>query len=329
MKKISSLGGLLIAAVFLAPVLVKPADQKNDAEAIGSRNVAHKSIISIEKEVAIGKQYAAEIDKSAKLLADPVVTEYVNRLAQNIARNSDLKVSLTVKVIDMPEINAFALPGGFMYVNSGLLAAAEEEAEIAGVISHEVAHVAARHWASQMTKSTILQYAMVPLIFIPMSYPVYVGVSQGISIGIPLTFLKFSRGAESEADYLGLQYMHKAGYDPNAYVAFFGKVIDEQRRSPGSAPSIFSGHPMTGDRIIQSEETIKKDLPKKDSYLVSTSEFDDVKDRLMATMKRSNRQKSETNNPTLRKREAAKDSPAQREPRSEDSDRPPVLRRKE
>jgi predicted Zn-dependent protease len=329
MKRVSSLGSLLIAAIFLVPVSVRPTDQKNDMEAIGSRNVARKSIISIEKEVAIGRQYAAEIDKSAKLLTDPVVTEYVNRLAQNIARNSDLKVPLTIKVLDVKDINAFALPGGFMYVNSGLLAAAEEEAEVAGVISHEVAHVAARHWASQMTKSTILQYAMIPLIFTPMSYPVYVGVSQGLNLGIPLTFLKFSRGAESEADLLGLQYMYKAGYDPNAYVAFFGRMIDAQRRSPDGGPSIFSDHPMTGDRIIKSEEAIKAVLPQKASYLVSTSEFDDVRGRLLTILKRRKVQKADANNPTLRKREAAKDSPAQGEHPSEESEKPPVLRRHE
>ena len=299
MKRISSLSSLLIAAIFLVPVWVRPTDQKNDVEAIGSRNVAHKSIISIEKEVAIGRQYAAEIDKSAKLLTDPVVTEYVNRLAQNIARNSDLKVPLTAKVLDMPDINAFALPGGFLYLNSGLLVAAEEEAEVAGVISHEVAHVAARHWASQMTKSTILQYSIIPLIFTPMSYPVYVGVSQAMNLGIPLTFLKFSRSAESEADLLGLQYMYKAGYDPNAYVSFFGRMIDAQRRSPDSGPSIFSDHPMTGDRIVKSEEAIKEVLPKKASYLVSTSEFDDVRGRLLAIMKRSKLQQSEADKPDI------------------------------
>ena len=329
MKRISSLGCWLLAALFFVPVPVRPTDQKNDVEAIGSRDVARKSIISIEKEVAIGRQYAAEIDKSAKLVTDPVVTEYVNRLAQNIARNSDLKVPLTAKVLDMPDINAFALPGGFMYVNSGLLSAAEAEAEFAGVIAHEVAHVAARHWASQMTKSTILQYAMIPLIFTPMSYPVYVGVSQGLNLGIPLTFLKFSRNAESEADLLGLQYMYKAGYDPNAYVAFFGRIMDVQRRSPDSAPAVFLDHPMTGDRIIKSEEAINEVLPKKASYLVSTSEFDDVRDRLLATMKRRKLQKSEDNKPTLQKREAANDSPDQRERSSEDQDKPPVLRRHE
>ena len=329
MKKILSFGSWLLAAIVLVPVGVRPADQKNDVEAIGSRNVARKSIISIEKEIAIGRQYAGEIDKSAKLLADPVITEYVNRLAQNIARNSDLKLPLIVKVIDAREINAFALPGGFLYVNSGLLAAAEEEAEVAGVISHEVAHVAARHWASQMTKSTILRYATIPLIFTPMSAPVYVGVSQGMNLGIPLAFLKFSRGAESEADFLGLQYMYKTGYDPNAYVAFFGRILDEQRRSPGSVPTVFSDHPMTGDRIIKSEATIKEVLPKREAHLVSTSEFEDVKDRLRITMKRNKLQKPDPDKPTLRKSETATDSTAQGKTGSQHSEKPPVLRRQE
>ena len=329
MKKACSVGSLLLTAVFILPLAVGAVDQKNDVEAIGSRNVARKSIISIEKEIAIGRQYAGEIDKSAKLLADPVITEYVNRLAQNIARNSDLKIPLIVKVIDAREINAFALPGGFMYVNSGLLTAAEEEAEVAGVISHEVAHVAARHWASQMTKSTILRYATIPLIFTPMSAPVYVGVSQGMNLGIPLAFLKFSRGAESEADFLGLQYMYKAGYDPNAYVAFFGRILDEQRRSPGSVPTIFADHPMTGDRIIKSEATIKEVLPKREAHLISTSEFEDVKDRLRIMMKRNKLQKSDSDKPTLRKVETANGSPAQGKSRTQDEDKPPVLRRHE
>jgi predicted Zn-dependent protease len=329
MKRRFNLGCWLLAALLFLSDLARPTDPVNDVEAIGSRNVARKSIISIEKEVAIGRQYAAEIDKSAKLVTDPVVAEYVNRLAQNIARNSDLKVPLTAKVLDMRDINAFALPGGFLYVNSGLLSAAEAEAEFAGVIAHEVAHVAARHWASQMTKSTILQYAMIPLIFTPMSYPVYLGVSQGLNLGIPLTFLKFSRDAESEADLLGLQYMYKAGYDPNAYVAFFGRIMDVQRRSPDSGPTVFLDHPMTGDRIIKSEEAIKGVLPVKTSYLVSTSEFADVRDRLLANMKRRKQQKSEDEKPTLQKRNPTNDSRTQGEPASNDSEKPPVLRRRE
>jgi len=272
-----------------------------------------------------------QIEHSSKMMTDPVINEYVNRIAQNIARNSDLKIPLTVKIIDAPEINAFALPGGFLYVQTGLLQAAEEEDQIAGVMAHEIAHVACRHWASQMTKATLMQYAMIPLIFTPMSYPIYIGVSQAMNFGVPMAFLKFSRSAEAEADYLGIQYMYKAGYDPTSYVAFFGKVIEQERRSPGSMPSVFADHPPTGDRIIKSEEEIKAILPKREQYLVSTSEFDDVKSRMQQVI--SNRKKLKADaGPTLRKRESADKTGSQTQPQQttdQGDDTPPVLRRRD
>ncbi len=320
----------LIAALCGAALPLRGDDKKSDVDQIGKRRVAHRSMISQEKEIAMGKQYATEIDRSAKLVSDPVITEYVNRVAQNIARNSDLGVPLTVKVIDSPEINAFALPGGFMYVNSGLLMAADEEDQVAGVVAHEIAHVAARHWASQVTKAQILQYLTLPLIFTPMSYPVYLGVAQALNFGIPIAFLKFSRGAEAEADYLGIQYMYKAGYDPNSYVAFFGKVIDAERRSPGSMPSVFADHPPTGDRIVKAETEIKSILPTRDQYLVSTSEFDDVKARLHTVMTLRKKQKGDTG-PTLQKRPPAEQTQTQTQPADQKSgsDTPPVLKRRD
>jgi len=329
MKKTPT-GTLLVAFVLALAPLTFGGDKK-DVDEIGSRKVAHKSIISQEKEIGIGKQYATQIDHSAKIISDPVVNEYVNRVAQNVARNSDLTIPLTVKVIDSPEINAFALPGGFLYVNSGLLLSAEEEDQIAGVMAHEIAHVAARHWASQMTKMTLLQYATLPLLFTPMSYPVYMGVSQAFNFGVPIAFLKFNRGAEGEADYLGIQYMYKAGYDPNSYVAFFGKVMDEERRAPGSVPKIFQDHPPTPDRIIKSQEEIKEILPKRDQYLVSTSEFDDVKSRMQMVI--SNRRKLERPGPTLKKRESTDKTTTAQTPSTTDQgkedDKPPVLKRRD
>lgn len=327
----------LLAMFCLAALPARSGDDKKDVGEIGNRKVAHKSIISEEKEIAIGKQYSTEIERSAKLLSDPVINEYVNRVAQNVARNSDLKIPLTVKVIDDPTINAFALPGGFLFVNTGLLMAAEEEDQVAGVVAHEIAHVAARHWASQMTKSTLLQFAMLPLIFVPMSYPVYMGVMQAYMQGVPMAFLKFNRGAEAEADYLGIQYMYKAGYDPNSYVAFFGKVMDEERRMPGSMPSIFMDHPPTGDRIIKSEEEIKQILPQREQYLVSTSEFDDVKGRLQQVV--SNRKKmkaGDSGGPTLRKKQPTEQTTTQTQPTAQGTgtsssgdDQPPVLKRRD
>lgn len=322
---------LLIATFGWSSSALLGADKKGDVNEIGNRKVAHRSIISQEKEIAYGKQYATEVERSAKILTDPVINEYVNRVSQNIARNSDLTVPLTVKVIDAPEINAFALPGGFLYVQTGVLLAADEEDQVAGVIAHEIAHVAARHWASQMTKATIMQYALIPLIFTPMSYPVYMGVSQALNFGIPLAFYKFSRNAESEADYLGIQYMYKAGYDPNSYVSFFGKVIELERRSPGSMPAVFADHPPTGDRIIKAESEIKEILPKRDQYLVSTSEFDDIKARLQTVISNRKKQKGESG-PTLRKREPTDQTTTQKEPSQktdQGDEKPPVLRRRD
>jgi predicted Zn-dependent protease len=319
----------------LVALPVRGGDDKKDVDEIGNRKVAHKSIISEEKEIAAGKQYSMQVERQAKMLSDPVINEYVNRVAQNVARNSDLKIPLTVKVIDSPELNAFALPGGFLYVNTGLILAAEEEDQVAGVIGHEIAHVACRHWANQMTKMMVAQYAMIPLIFVPMTYPVYMGIMEAYMNGVPLAFLKFNRGAEAEADYLGIQYMYKAGYDPNSYVAFFGKVMDEERRVPGSMPGVFMDHPPTGDRIIKCEEEIKQILPQREQYLVSTSEFDDVKGRLEQVI--SNRKKLKPGNsggPTLRKREPTDQTTTQTQQTpqgtgaSSGGDQPPVLQRR-
>jgi predicted Zn-dependent protease len=304
-------------------------DKKDDMNAIGNRRVAHRAMISQEKEIAIGKQYSEQIDKSAKLITDPVVNEYVNRVAQNIARNSDLTIPLTVKVIDAPGINAFALPGGYLYVNSGLLQTADEESQLAGVMAHEIAHVAARHWASQMTKQTIAQYAMIPLMFVPMGYALYYGVVEAYMNGVPLMFLKFSRNDEAEADYLGLQYMVKAGYDPYTYVTIFSKVLDEERRSPGSVPKIFLDHPPTPDRMLQLDQEMKG-FPKREEYLVSTSEFDDVRARLESII--SNRKKNkQEEGPTLKKRDTSEQTEAKTSDSKgkESGDAPPVLRRRD
>ncbi len=303
-------------------------DKKDNVNDIGNRRVAHRSIISQEKEIAEGKQYAMEIDHQAKLITDPVINEYVNRVSQNVARNSDLAIPLTVKVIDSPEINAFTLPGGFIYVNSGTLMAADEEDELAGVIAHEIAHAAARHWASTMTRMTLLQYATLPLLFTPMSIGTYYGLSAAMN-GIPLAFLKFNRNQEAEADFLGLQYMYKAGYDPNSYVAFFGKVVQEERRMPGSVPAIFADHPPTPDRIVKCEQEIKTILPQKPQYLVSTSEFDDIKARLQTMLTTRRRGGTRQNQPTLDKRQPENKDTARPASKGDDSDKPPVLRRRD
>ncbi|HXG66224.1 MAG TPA: M48 family metallopeptidase, partial [Blastocatellia bacterium] len=256
-------------------------DDDEDPGKIGNRKINKHQInfYSLEKEVALGRQLAAEVDRQAKFIDDPVITEYINRVGQNIVLHSDAKVPFTIKVIDSDDVNAFALPGGFFYVNKGLILAADNEAEIAGVMAHEIAHVAARHGVEQASKAQLANYAMIPLIFLSggIGYAVY----QGVQIAVPLAFLKFGRGAEVEADKLGAQYAWAAGYDPNHLVTFFEKLEKKEKNKPGTLSKLFSTHPPTPDRIVKVRELTGR-FPEKDEYVVTTSEFDRVKARLLA-----------------------------------------------
>jgi beta-barrel assembly-enhancing protease len=279
---------------------VHPKNSEEDVNAIGNRNPGKGlDFYSLEKEIALGKQLAQEVERTSKMIDDPVVTEYVNRVGQNLVRNSDARVPFTIKVIDSDEVNAFALPGGFFYVNSGLILRAQEESELAGVMAHEISHVIARHGTKQATKADIIQIgAMAAMIFVPYGWAGY-GIYEGMNLAIPLTFLKFSRDAEREADFLGIQYMYKAGYDPNSYVTFFERIEADEKRRPGSIPKVFSTHPPTPERIADAQKEIARILPEKDEYIVTTSEFDSVKARLRNVMFAKKVQQG-PNKPTLR-----------------------------
>jgi beta-barrel assembly-enhancing protease len=314
------------------PTTVHPKNQKDDVEAIGNRNTGKGvNFYSLEHEIALGKQLAQEVERTSKMIDDPVVTEYVNRVGQNLVRNSDARVPFTIKVIDSDEVNAFALPGGFFYVNSGLILRAQEESELAGVMAHEISHVTARHGTKQATKSDIIQIgAMAAMIFIPYGLAGY-GIYEGMQLAIPLTFLKFSRDAEREADYLGVEYMYKAGYDPNSYVAFFERLEADEKRRPGTIPKFFSTHPPTPERIADTQKEIARILPDKDEYIVTTSEFDSVKARLRNVMFAKKAQDNSPGKPTLRTKTAQTDKQKTSDPNAapsdDDSDRPTLKRR--
>jgi predicted Zn-dependent protease len=281
----------------------KPAN--SDIENIGTRDINKHSLnfISYEKEIAMGREMAAEVEREVKLIDDPVITEFVNRVGQNLVRNSDAKVPFTIKVVESDEINAFALPGGFFYVNSGVILAADDEAELAGVMAHEIAHVTARHGAKQMSKGQLLNIATMPLIFL--GGPAGYGIYQASGLLIPMTFLKFSRSDEAEADYLGLQYMYKAGYDPTAAVAFFEKLQAKEAAKPDSVSKLFATHPPTGERITMEKKNIELVLPDREQYVVTTSEFNRVKARL-ALLENTRKPKEDENGPSLRRRTASK-----------------------
>jgi hypothetical protein len=306
-----------------------------DVNAVGNRNIGGRGLgnwYSTDSEIKMGKQYADEIEKSTRFITDPVVTEYVNRIGQNIVKNSDCKVPFTIKVIDSDEINAMALPGGFFYVNSGLILNADEEAEIAGVMAHEVAHVCAHHAAREMTRMNYAQIGSIPLIMMTGYTWTGYGIYEASQLAIPIAFLQFSRDFEAQADYLGVQYMYRAGYDPQAFIDFFEKIQALEKRKPGLVARAFSDHPQTPDRILHSQEEIARILPAKDEYLVTTSEFDDVKARL-ARIENKRRLLDAKNGPKPSLRRASTDSSSNNGNSSADNsnnsstDRPTLHRR--
>lgn len=261
----------------------KPLSAKEDPSQIGKRNINTGIIAkmsgSTEKEVRLGRELAAEIDRQAKFVDDPTITEYVNRVGQNIVLNSDSKVPFTIKVIDSDEVNAFALPGGFFYVNKGLILAADNEAELAGVMAHEIAHVAARHAVENQTKASLLEYGAI-------AGSIFLGGIPGMiyqntaGIGLLGIFMKFSRSAEEEADKLGVQYMYAAGYDPGAMATMFEKLEAKNKKKPGFISRAFATHPAPPDRRAAALALAAR-FPEHEEYVISSSEFQRVKARLL------------------------------------------------
>src|SRR5690349_17682200 len=302
----------------------KKKNKKKDPDEIGNRDVAKgPNFYSLEKEIALGKQLAQEVERQAKIIDDPIVAEYVNRVGQNIVRNSDAKVPFTIKVVEDESVNAFALPGGFFFVNTGLILNASNEAELAGVMAHEIAHVAARHGTRQATKAELANYMSIPLIFMG-GWAGY-GIRQAAGLLVPMSLLKFSRGYESEADMLGLQYMYKTGYDPASFVDFFEKIQALEKKKHGAVAELFSSHPMTDDRIQAAQKNIQENLEARPEYVVNTSEFNEVKARLGMIENRRKVDDKDPNKPQLRKKPGAggddKDSKG-------DEDERPTLKRR-
>jgi len=298
----------------------KPLSTSEDPSKIGKRKINGGFISSLsagmESEVAMGRELAAEVDRQAKFIDDPLITEYVNRVGQNVVLHSDAKVPFTIKVIDSDEVNAFALPGGFFYVNKGLILAADNEAELAGVMAHEIAHVAARHAVENQTKANLLELGAI-------AGSIFLGGIPGLifqntaGLGLLASFMKFSRGAEEEADKLGVQYLYAAGYDPNAMATMFEKLSAKNKKKPGFFAKVFASHPQTPDRRAAALSLISR-FPEREEYVVSTSEFQRLKARLMrlsnarATTAGAIADKDEEGapgRPTLKRRQPAPDDP--------------------
>ena len=304
----------------------------NDLNAIGNRNVGcNRGLFnwySLDTQVKMGQQFAQQVEQTSHLITDPVVNEYVNRLGQNLARNSDTKLPFTIKILDVEEPNAFALPGGYMFVNAGTILMADDESELAGVMAHEIGHVAACHAARESTRGAFAQIAMIPVIIMTGGIA-GIGVNEAANFGIPAVFSKFGRNFEAQADYLGIQYAYKSGYDPNGMINFFEKLQTLEKRRPGVAMKLYGDHPQTPDRIAKSQQEIGTILPPREQYITNTSDFEQAKKRLALVMKHKlQKDGKDAEKPDLR-RTAGDKNPGDRDQndKGQNDDRP-VIKRK-
>ena len=303
MRFVGALACLLAMSAGSLTAQTSRPNKKSDPTEIGNRDVGKGiNLYSLEKEMALGKQLAQEVQRQAKVVDDPLLSEYVNRIGQNLARNSDARVPFTFQVIEGDSPNAFALPGGYVFIYTALIKVASEEDELAAAMAHEIAHVAARHMTKQATRSQIAGIATIPLIMLPVG-----GLARQ---GVPLGLMPFTRAAEEEADYLGVQYLYAAGYDPNGAVSILEKLSSLERKNPGTVARIFASHPTDAARIQNTEREIERILPQRGEYVISTSEYAAMRQRLI------DGQATRLRRPTLENR---RDVPA-------DGDRPTIRR---
>ena len=348
LHRVHKLFGILVLSLVISPPLLPQTEQqpplgqpsnahehpkdnhktdKDNLNAIGTRRVDGTGAgnwYSLESEIRMGREYSAILETHVKLVDDPEVNEYVNRVGQNLVRNSDAKVAFTFKVIDSDEVNAFSLPGGFLYVNSGLILASDDEAQLAGAMAHEIAHIAARHATRQMTRSNLIGLLTLPLVLV--GGPAGLAVQEAVSVAKPIAFSKFSRTFEIEADYLGMEYMYQAGYDPEGLIAFFEKVEAGESKKPGTLSKIFASHPQTADRVRKSQAEIAGVLPAREQYVITTSDFDMVKAQLSELENRRKRLKGEGDRPVLKRRTPMSAEDDIQNP--SDGDDRPVLKRR-
>ena len=296
----------------------------NDVNAIGSRNVGCDRGLgnwyTLDSQVKMGREFAQQVEQTSHLITDPVVNEYINRLGQNLQRNSDTKLPFTIKILDVEEPNAFALPGGFMFVNAGTILLADDESEVAGVMAHEIGHVAACHSARQATRGNLAQFAMIPVMIMTGGLA-GMGINQAANFGIPAIFSKFGRNFEAQADYLGIQYAYKAGYDPNGMVNFFEKLNALIKKRPGFTMKLYGDHPQPPDRVAKSQQEIDTILPAREQYIVDSSDFEQVKKRLALIMNHRLPKDDKNNEPTPELRRTVEDK------KSDQKDDRPVIKR--
>jgi len=212
-------------------------------------------LISVNDEIALGRQAQQEVRRQVPELRDATINNYVENLGRRIAARADgPRYPYSFDVANKREINAFALPGGPIWVHRGAIDAAQNEAQLAGVLAHEIAHIANRHAASQITKGTFANVGLGVLGALLGGGNGAKIAQMGAGIAAQATMMKFSRDAEREADMKGLSYMRRAGYDPRGMVEFLQVLRARQGRDPGSVQTFFASHPAPTERVARLQQ---------------------------------------------------------------------------
>lgn len=264
------------SALASRPHIKKRSKSDANITAIGHRRITHATnLYSLEREKQLGKALSEEVERTSKLLTDPAITEYVDRVAQTVAKNSDARMPITVRVIDSDSVDAFTLPGGYQYVSRGLLLRLAGEGELASVLARGIAHTALRSSTTLATRADILQISTVPL---SNSAPGNSFPSDA-ALAVPLTSLEMHRDDELDADYFGVQYLYKTGYDPECFLDFVQRIWGSGATAT-KVPAAFSAYPPLDERLAALRSEISKILPPRDGATVSTPEFDAFEERL-------------------------------------------------
>jgi predicted Zn-dependent protease len=253
------------------------------AAAVGALLAVGACVPGTAQEVAMGSQYAQQIEQQLPMVRDPEIVRYINVLGDSIARVvDDRSLTWRFNVVDQPEINAFAVPGGHIYVNRGLIERTTNMSELAGVLGHEIAHVTQRHSMKQMAAAQRANYGLsIGCILAPSFCQGLAGT--GVSVLAQAGFAKFSRDDETESDRFGVKYVTRAGIDPRGMPSMFRILLRERERNPGSVEAWFASHPIEESRIRTTEEEIDRIDPVVLRSLTRDSRsFQSFKERLAA-----------------------------------------------
>jgi predicted Zn-dependent protease len=245
--------------------------------AVSQNDIHGFNLVSVEEEKQLGAKFAVEIEKKYPPVRDPEVQGYVNKVGKQLLTGArEVAFDYTFTAVHDDSVNAFAIPGGHLYVHTGLLKVVRTEGELAGVMAHEISHAVARHGTQQLTQQ--YGYSLVVQLLLGSNPNLLAQIAA--SLAGQAGMQAYSRGMENQADYLGVETMAKAGYNPDGMLTFFTKLESMEGRNPGQLAQFFSSHPLTSERVQQVKAEIDKLPPQKYPYGADSTELKRIQAKL-------------------------------------------------